>query len=224
MPRKTPDTSFFTDEPPDSFENEEFTTEEVLDMGKGEDEEKARVVDRARRAGRNVERTQRPVRGHISSARQARVAQQAKRENPVVWKPVESLDAPPAPPGCVLRWIRFKLGDREDPKNLSKKFRTGWKPYLLKDAPEEYVPPETYKASFGEVIAVGDLILCVMPRPLFQARKKYFRDMTRRQKEAVKSKVAEVQDPENPLYVQDKETFSRGNGTRRPGVQADDGG
>lgn len=219
MARKPPaDLSMFQDEHPESFENEEFTTKEVLEMGKGEDEEAQRVVDRSRRSQRDVQKVQRPQRGHVTPARQAARAQRAERENPIVWKPVESLDAPPAPPGMVMRWIRFKVGDKPDAKNLSKKFRTGWKPYLKKDAPDDFNPVETYKAEFGEVIACGDLMLCIMPRALFQARKRYFAKLAAQQKDAIKAKVDRISNPEAPLGVYDRETFSRG---RRPQVQDD---
>lgn len=216
MPKKPP--SFLQGEEPESFQSEEFTTADVRSMAKSEDAEQNRVVARARRSGRGQEKLQKPKRGHTTPRQMAAQAQYAEREHELVWKPAESLDAPPAPPGCVLRWIRAKLGDRDDPKNLNKKFRTGWKPFLATDAPEDYTPPETYASPMGTVIAVGDLILCYMPRKLFEARKRYFKNMIQQQKQAVRDRARSQSDSRAPLVSREEATFTRG---RRPQVQQD---
>lgn len=214
---KTP--SFMQDgEEPSSFENEEFTTAQVRSMAKSEEAEEQRTVARARRSGRGQEKPNKPKRGHITPRQMASQAQHAEREHEVVWKPAESLDAPAAPAGMVLRWIRAKIGDKDDPKNLNKKFRTGWKPFLVEEAPEGYSPPETFASPMGSVIAVGDLILCYMPRKLFEARKRYFKNLVLQQKNAVRDKARSESDPRAPLGIREDSTFSRG---RRPQVQQD---
>lgn len=211
---------FFGAEDPESFENEELTTEQVRELAQDEDQESQRQVGRKRRSGAGVEDPRKSDRGHTSTTRLAAQAQKSKRENPIAWRPAASLDAPPAPPGMVLRWVRGRLGDRDDPRNLSKKFREGWKPYLTKDAPEDYSPPETFKTKLGEVIAVGDLILCMMPRELYKQRQAYFRQKTLRQKGAVQDRVKSQIDPRLPLHTVEEDTYSRG---RRPAVQGEEG-
>jgi hypothetical protein len=208
---------FQNDEHPEDFTNEEFTTEEVRNLSQAAEVEKERVVARARRTGRNVEKPNKPQRRHVTPAQHNARARQSLREHEVVWRPAATLEAPPFPPGMVGRWIRSKLGDKDDPKNLSRKFRTGWRPYFVREIPDgsDYEPPETYASPKGDVIAVGDLILCVMPAKLFEARKRYFKDLTQRQLSANRQKARSISD----IRVEEKDAYTRG---RRPQVQDDE--
>jgi hypothetical protein len=119
----------------------------------------------------------------------------------------------------VLRWVRDRLGNSEDPKNVSKKMREGWAPYLLKDAPEGYVPPEIGKSSVGEVIRVGDLVLCMMPVELYRARKKFYLDKANRQKKAVSEKFRTAEVPGGPSF--ERQYTEQEGGSRIPRVQPD---
>ena len=200
---------------PESFEGVELNTATVREMARDADNENRRAQQSARPQRRNVEDAQRPQRRHETPARTAARNQQPKRENPVAYTPATSLEAPPAPRGMVLRWIRFKIGDKEDTKNVSSKFREGWVPYLVSECPEDYTPPETAKTRFGETISVGSLILCVMPRELWKKRQEYFRERQARQFKSAHNKFRESEDPNLPIYQTHKDTFSRGRRTPR---------
>ena len=137
----------------------------------------------------------------------------------MAWRPSTALEAPPAPAGMVLRWVRDKMGNADDPRNVSKKMREGWTPFLLKDAPDSYVPPEIGKASIGETIRVGDLLLCKMPIEKFRARKKYFAEKALRQKKAVQEKFRGAEDPRIGSF--EREYKEQDRTPRTPRVQSD---
>jgi hypothetical protein len=204
-----------TDDIPESFENVELTTQNVREIARNADQEKARVAAAARGQKRNTQDPKVAQRRHDTPQKQAARAQQPKRENPVAWQPATSLEAPPAPRGMVLRWIRYKLGDKEDSKNISRKFREGWVPYLIKDCPEDYTPPESARTKFGETISVGSLILCMMPRDLWKKRQEYFRERQARQFKSAHNKFRAAEDPNLPIYQTNKDSFSRGRRTPR---------
>jgi len=198
---------------------DEFTTEDVKALADNGQEEQ-RVSIRRRARGADVDDPRTAKRGHTTPAQAARGAQKSKRENPVAWRPGNALEAPPAPPGMVLRWVRDRMGNSDDPKNMSKKLREGWVPYLLKDAPEDYIPPEVTKSSVGEIIRVGDLVLCMMPVEMYRARKKFYLDKANRQKKAVAEKFRTAEDPQNRVFEREYSEQSSG-GPRVPRVQPD---
>jgi hypothetical protein len=165
-------------EDPENFADQEFTSREAKDVAEMAANDQRRTRAGARQGARNVQRTAKIKRGHTGSAAQAVSAQQPLRENfPTEFKPVSDLSAPPAPKGMVMRWIRFRAGDgnKLDVKNLSKKFRQGWRPFPPKDAPANYMPPETTQTQYGEAICSGDLLLCYMPAELKAKRDAFYR-------------------------------------------------
>ncbi len=97
------------------------------------------------------------------------------------WNPADTLYAPPPRPGMEQRWIRIRLGEKDDPRNFQKKFREGWKPVKLSDVPEDIQPPTSQFGRFGEVVAVSDLVLCERPVEIGIARKRYFAKRLQRQ-------------------------------------------
>lgn len=205
------------DDEPDSFHDVKLSPESVRELATTDSEaiDKRDIASR-RRQRLGVENVQRPDRHHDTPQRQAAQSQVPERENPVAWTEGTSLEAPPCPPAKVMRWIRFKIGDRDDVKNTSKKFRQGWRPYLVKDCPANYSPPETAKTRFGEAISIGSLMLCVMPRELWKQRQQYYRERQLRQYKAAHSKFRSEEDPRLPIHQTNRETFTRG--VRRPNV------
>lgn len=198
--------------------DDEFSTEELKELASNDDEAR-RIASSRRSRGADVEDARVARRGQTTPAQAARGAQRAKRENPIAWRPASSLEAPPAPRGMVLRWIRDRLGNVDDPKNFSRKAREGWVPYLLKDAPEDYIPPEVGKTSIGDTIRVGDLILCMMPAETYKARQKYYAARAARQKKAVEEKFRTAEVPGGPAF--EREYKEQAGGPRIPRVQSD---
>jgi len=69
---------------------------------------------------------------NTSRASQTRV----KDEQPKVWTPPSSLDAPPAPDGYRHRWIRAESMGFDDTKNMTGKIRSGWELVRADEYPE----------------------------------------------------------------------------------------
>ncbi len=210
-------TTFMPDDP-ENFGSEELTTADVRRAADELEAEKARTRKGARKTGRGVQKVQRIQRGHQGSKAAAESSQTPKRENfPVEFKPTSDLEAPPAPKGMVLRWIRFKTPDgKPDNKNMTKKHRMGWRPFLAKDA-VDYLPPETAKTTAGEAICSGDLMLCFMPAELKQRRDAYYRRQAMKRTSSIKDKVRATMGDD--VTVTDQLSRTRG---RRPTLQSDE--
>lgn len=202
---------------PDTFQDVPLSSSAVRELDTTDsDELERRDVSARRRQRLGVEDIQRPQRRHETPQRQAAKAQTPQRENPVSWAEGTNLDAPPCPRGMVMRWIRFRIGNNPDIKNVSKKFRQGWRPYLISAAPSGYDPPEKTKTQFGDAIAIGSLMLCVLPRELWKKRQEFYRDRFKRQYSAAHTKFRDAEDPRLPIHQTNRDSFSRGN--RRPKV------
>lgn len=203
------------------FEVGELTDEDVQEEMAAFDERKRAEVDRSRQRGRGPARAHK---GHDTPAKTAERARTPVREKAVTWRPVDSLDAPPARTGMEQRWIRYQLGSDNDPRNWSRKTRDGWVPRKLDTVAQSYVPPTIRHGQLGEVIGVGDLILCERPREIGVARRKYFRDKTARQRSAAERRhIDRAERSGHPIEVEHPhEAPSVGRG-RRVAVQDDEG-
>lgn len=157
----------------------ELTDEEVLEEVDEFDEKQRQGMERSRNRGKASTRGQRPARQ--TPAKKAARARTPEREREVSWQPANTLDAPPPLPGMEQRWIRFQLGDKNDPRNWSRKMRERWAPRKLDSVPSQHMPPTLNHTQLGEVVGVGDLILCHRPREIGRSRDKFFKNKTQRQ-------------------------------------------
>jgi hypothetical protein len=135
-------------------------------------------LDATRKRGQAPRREAAPV--HAGRARQEK-REPVRRDRQVEWRPSDSLSAPPPRPGMENRWIRIRLGEKDDPRNFQKKFREGWKPISLSAVPEDFNPPSAAYGKFGDVVAVSDLVLCERPLEIGLSRKRYFAKRLQRQ-------------------------------------------
>jgi hypothetical protein len=107
---------------------------------------------------------------------------------PENWKPPAELDAPPARPGMVQRWIRLSLLGQADPNNVKTQERQGWRPRTLESVPEGdrgNYPTMKDPRSTGAMIVNKDLVLCEMPKRLFDQMKAFYANKRRDQVEAL---------------------------------------
>jgi hypothetical protein len=180
------------------------------------------AINATRKRGR-APHSQAPV--HAGRAKQER-REPTRRTRPVAWQPADTLQAPPPRPGMEQRWIRIRLGEKDDPRNFQKKFREGWKPVKLSDVPEDFEPPTMAFGRWGDVIAVSDLILCERPLEIGLARKRYFAQRLQRQlASADRRHVNRVQRDGHRIAggarADMKPTVGRGSRTRQAPVQED---
>jgi hypothetical protein len=189
---------------------EELTTDDVLDdMEEMPARQRAEVMSTRKRGQAS--------RGHVGHKEQTAHVD-AHEEDFEPWRPTNSLDAPPALPGMEQRWIRFMSGPDNDPQNWSRAMRGRWVPRPLSTVPDTFSPP-VQKTHLGEVIAVNDVILCHRDRRIGLSRRKYFRELQKKQALAAKRHFRKVETAEHPITEYDPDiapTVGRG---RRPQVQ-----
>lgn len=99
------------------------------------------------------------------------------------WRRHSALDAPPARPGYVNRFIRVRLGTTRDVANWQAKHREGWRPVKASSVIDRSLPTTHHDGA--EVIGVDDLILCEMPEKVFEQRMAFYRRKLQAQNAAI---------------------------------------
>lgn len=111
-------------------------------------------------------------------------------ENEVAeWRRRSALDAPPARPGYVQRFIRVRLGTTRDAANWRAKLREGWRPVKASAHTDRSLP--TTLQDGAEYIGVDDLVLCEMPEQVFQQRTEFYQKKLDDQNEAIERQLRE---------------------------------
>ena len=106
---------------------------------------------------------------------------QARRK---VGRPVRKLEAPPAPPGYVYRWIRESMLGTEDRANVSRRLREGWE-LVRADEHPEFDAPVIDEGKNAGVIGVGGLVLARIPEEIAEQRNKHYQNVAQNQMDAV---------------------------------------
>ena len=139
------------------------------------------------------------------------------------WRRPTSLEAPPARPGMVQRWVRAEMRTEADNLNWTGKMREGWRPRSPSTIPD-------CEAFFGvgqlgsqDVVRVGGLILMEMPEQRLASKKSAIREQIRRQEESVAMETQKVSSEGvragfSPIVREEKADVSTG---RRPRTLAD---
>lgn len=105
------------------------------------------------------------------------------------WTEPSNLDAPPARPGYVQRWVRIGIGNNPDLRNLMRAQREGWLPRKADTIPDDFGVPTISNGKFAGEVVVQDLLLCEMPAERAEQRKAFQRKRIDRQTEAIESDV-----------------------------------
>ena len=129
-------------------------------------------------------------------SRESETREKVSRRKP--WAPPSSLDAPPAPPGFVHRWIRAESVGQLDQKNVSARLREGWEV----DRGDEYPDvewPQIDSGKYNGVIAVGGLMLARIPKETVEERKKHFAQVTQGKDDAIANDPLKNQHPSMPI-------------------------
>ena len=94
------------------------------------------------------------------------------------WVRPTSLEAPPARPGLVQRWIRVGSMGQDDPTNTARKFREGWKPRPAASIPAGWHTPSINHGKWAGCIGVEGMLLCEMPEKMVKKRNDHYRAKT----------------------------------------------
>jgi hypothetical protein len=192
----------------DETAHEEMTTEEVNEMLDSLTEEQRHVFERLFLSKKKDKQEGKGKKGSVAS----------KDEE---WHPANNLQAPKARPGMAQRWVRFAIGNTDDPRNWSRSQREGWTPRSLETVPAGFnAPTMAHPGGTGSVIAIGDLILCEMPIARFISRKKYFKAKLERllaamQKRPLSEAERSGQGPAIKVTSKKSVTYARGQRTAR---------
>ena len=115
-----------------------------------------------------------------------------------------SLDAPPAREGMTQRWVRKSLRGADDPKNLNRNWREGWRPRSPDTLDEEWRIYATFADSNEGMIVVDDLILMEIDSRVLAKRKEAIDLATRRQMESVEHDLESTQIAGHPIVKEHK--------------------
>jgi hypothetical protein len=137
-------------------------------------------------------------------SRESETREKVSRRKP--WAPPSQLDAPPAPPGFIHRWIRAESVGQMDQKNVSARLREGWE-FVRGDEYPSTEWPQIDSGKYNGVIAVGGLMLARIPKETVEERKKHFAQLTQDKDDAIANDPLKDQHPSMP--VQNESRASR---------------
>jgi len=129
-------------------------------------------------------------------SRETETREKTSRRKP--WSPPSSLDAPPAPPGFIHRWIRAESVGQMDQKNVSARLREGWE-FVRSDEYPDTEWPQIDTGKYNGVIAVGGLMLARIPKETVAERNKYFAQVTQDKDDAIANDPLKDQHPSMPI-------------------------
>ena len=148
------------------------------------------------------------------TSRSAQTREKETRRKP--WQPPSALDAPPAPPGFIHRWIRESILGQEDRTNMSKRMREGFEPVRAEEFPD-FEAPTIDHGRYKGVIGVGGLILARIPEETANERNQYYKTLTADQMHAVDSDLMRESNPVMPLTQPKRQSsVTFGNGSGKP--------
>jgi hypothetical protein len=133
-------------------------------------------------------------------------------ERPKQWMPPELLPEPDKQAGYAYRWIRVSMLEKNDPRNISSKFREGWEPVSIEEQPK-FRLLVSGDGRFKDNIEIGGLLLCKTPSEFVAQRTKYYDNQTQMQTEAVDNNLMRQSDPRMPIFNERKSTSTFGKGT-----------
>lgn len=126
---------------------------------------------------------------HPARAFETYELEDADKEDDRPWVRPTSLEAPPPRPGFVQRWVRVAFRDEDDATNASRKFREGWKPRPADTVPPSHQVPTISHGKWAGAVGIEGMVLCEMPKPMAEKRRKHFADETARRTNAIEDEL-----------------------------------
>lgn len=138
------------------------------------------------------------------------------------WLRPSSLDAPPARDGMTQRWVRKSLRGVDDPKNLNRTWREGWRPRSPDSLPEDWRVYATFADSNEGMIVVDDLILMEIDSRVLAKRKKAIEQATASQMYSVEHDLESAAIAGHPIVKEHKTSVTHPGLRVQPAGVADD--
>ncbi len=130
------------------------------------------------------------------------------QEEPAAWIRPSSLDAPPARQGMTQRWVRKSLRGADDPKNLNRTWREGWRPRDPDSLSEEWRIYANFADKSEGMIVVDDLILMEIDSGVLTRRKAAIEKATNMQMRSVDHDLESAQIAGHPIIKDHKTSVS----------------
>ncbi len=124
------------------------------------------------------------------------------------WVRPSSLDAPPAQEGMTQRWVRKSIRGADDPKNLNRTWREGWRPRDPSTLPEDWRVFANFADKENGMIVVDDLILMEIDSEILARRKAAIEQQTRNQIRAVEHDLESTQIAGHPIVKEHKSSVT----------------
>ena len=137
-------------------------------------------------------------------SRESETREKVSRRKPSA--PPSQLDAQPAPPGFIHRWIRAESVGQMDQKNVSARLREGWE-FVRGDEYPNTEWPQIDSGKYNGGIAGGGLMLARIPKETGEERKTHFAQLTQEKDDAIANDPLKDQHPSMP--VQNESRASR---------------
>ena len=126
------------------------------------------------------------------------------------WTHAASLEAPPPRPGFSQRWVRVSLKGDDDPTNMARKFREGWRPRLASTVPPKYNPPKVTAGRFQGCIGVEGMLLCERPEKMSEKQRAAIRDKTDRVTQGIEAELQSQSHPNMQITQDRRSSVKRG--------------
>lgn len=129
---------------------------------------------------------------------------------PKRWTPPQLLPEPEPEHGYAFRWIRLSTLNRDDPVNISSKFREGWEPVKVSSQPRMRHLNDP-SSRYPDGIQIGGLLLCKTPVEFIEERNDYYLNQGKKFMESVDNNFMRESHPSMPLFSEkrSKVTFGR---------------
>lgn len=131
------------------------------------------------------------------------------KARPKSWAPPELLPSPNPQKGWEFRWVRFATQGQLDPTNFSSKTREGWEPVTQAECPEIQLLT-TEDDRFVDNIVMGGLVLCKMPKEMYDERAAYYQRQAASQMETVDNNFMRESNEKMPLFKERRSEVSFG--------------
>ena len=138
------------------------------------------------------------------------------------WVRPSSLDAPPAQDGMTQRWVRKSIRGADDPKNLNRTWREGWRPRSPDTLPEAWRVYANFADKENGMIVVDDLILMEIDSEILASRKAAIERQTANQIRSVEHDLESTQIAGHPIVKEHKTSVSHPSRRVQPSRVADD--
>lgn len=141
---------------------------------------------------------------------------------PAQWIRPSSLDAPEPREGMSQRWVRISLRGVDDPKNLNRAWREGWRPRSPDTLDEEWRMFADHAEQHEGRIVVDDLMLMEIDSEVLVRKKAAIEAATAAQMHSVEHDLESAQIAGHPIVKEHKTSVSFPATRVRPTAVADD--